>query len=199
MPLKIEIDDKATQEQIEDFYLPSDYLEHLNKSFEKLLEFLKEHNLKYFIECGTLLGCVREGGQIKFDDDADIGMFQEDYDKIKELKYELYEKHKLFLREDPHCIKILSDYYFIRTFNYRQVKKACCIDIFLYKLEDGKIMLSSVENQNQFKDCYYLEEEFYPLKEYKYDNLIVLGANNPEPFLERYYGDWKKKVIYLEH
>jgi phosphorylcholine metabolism protein LicD len=42
---------------------------------------LKELNKPYWLEFGTLLGAVREGGVISHDTDIDMGMFLSDYDE----------------------------------------------------------------------------------------------------------------------
>ena len=55
----------------------------------KLLDDIcKRHNIKYFVEYGTLLGAVRHKGYIPWDDDLDIMMFRDDYERFKQIAAE---------------------------------------------------------------------------------------------------------------
>lgn len=48
-------------------------------------QFCLEHQLRYYVACGSMLGALRNGGLIPWDDDADVLMPREDYDKFVEL------------------------------------------------------------------------------------------------------------------
>lgn len=57
----------------------------LKKMMGVFHDFLEKNSINYFIMYGSLLGAVRHSGFIPWDDDFDIGMLREDYEKLLRL------------------------------------------------------------------------------------------------------------------
>ncbi len=82
----------------------------------------KKYNIEYFAEWGTLLGAIRHGGFVPWDDDLDICMKREDYDKFSKVApEELKEFYRVFNFEhcnDDEC----CDNYLTRVFAGNRIR-----------------------------------------------------------------------------
>lgn len=97
--------DKALQDQLRERFNPEGSL--LRRQQMRMLDMLvwfdgycREHGIRYWLSSGTLLGAVRHGGYIPWDDDLDIDMMRQDYDKL----------HRLMRQEADHLPYLLQDH-----------------------------------------------------------------------------------------
>lgn len=79
----------------------SDILKLQKKSLEMLLffkDFCDKHSLKFFFCGGCLIGAIREGGFIPWDDDVDVFMPRKDYEKLIEIFNKECGSNRYFLQ-----------------------------------------------------------------------------------------------------
>ena len=63
---------------------------------EIFIDICEEHGLKYYLIGGSCLGAVRHGGFIPWDDDIDVGMPREDYERFSAIARERLPKELFF-------------------------------------------------------------------------------------------------------
>lgn len=77
--------------------------------FKKFVNFCEENKITYYALGGTLLGAIRHEGFIPWDDDMDVGIPREDYDRFIELcekNKPCFELHTF--NNDPNHIRYFA-------------------------------------------------------------------------------------------
>ena len=68
---------------------------------EEIDKICRKHNISYMLDAGTLLGAIRHGGFIPWDDDADIAMKRQDWEVFRRVaKMELREGFTLLTPQE---------------------------------------------------------------------------------------------------
>ena len=100
-------------------------------------DFCKKNDLRYYIIAGTMLGAVRHGGFIPWDDDIDVGMPRKDYEKLRQISAEQQKEKYMF--EYPSKENSRFPYLWAKLFDTTtsvieiqrdRVKRGIYIDIF---------------------------------------------------------------------
>lgn len=154
----------------------------------------RKHDITYFADWGTILGTVRHGGYVPWDDDMDICMKREDYTRFKEAAktelpkdfrihdYEHQEDHWLFLSRVANSVHINFEPEHMKQFhNFPYIAG---IDIFvldyLYKDEQQeKQRCEEVKHIIAVADSIIAGEIAQPVKE---ANLIQLEQKYHKTF-----------------
>lgn len=63
----------------------------MNYLLSKVVDIMNENNIPYHLDCGTLLGCIRENGLLKKDTDVDISIHLSYWNKLASIDFKKYD------------------------------------------------------------------------------------------------------------
>ena len=116
---------------------------------DEVVAICEQHNLRYFLIAGTLLGAVRHRDIIPWDDDVDIGMPRKDYNKFLEIAGELLPEY-MFLQTYETDPEYMQNFAKVRNSNtthienpikHLQLNHGIYVDIFPYDgVADSKVI-----------------------------------------------------------
>lgn len=127
----------------------------LLEMLKELDKVLKENKLPYFLLGGSALGAVRHKGFIPWDDDIDIGLWRNDFEKMEKILQEKLPKNLLYCKVGKNKIPHAPIGYLYDISNPEiPLEKVPTIDIFaIDNVPDNKMMKKV---QNIFSQVYHL-------------------------------------------
>ena len=128
----------------------------------------KNNDIKYWLDYGNLLGAVRHKGYIPWDDDIDISMLREDFDKFVSLFEEKVNNKDLYLK---HICNVKGSY--LLKVCHRRCKYLF-VDVFIYDYCRG--------GMNDEEKIRYTEE----LEEKRKEFLKNITFENGQELYEKY-------------
>ncbi len=141
------------EEKICDYLVTSDMKKIWQVELDLLKKFIdvcQKYNLKYFAVGGTVLGAIRHQGFIPWDDDIDVGMFREDYEKLLEVAEKEFTEPYFF--QTPYNDSLFR--------GHAQLRNSMTSAIFPAEIKFN-------HNQGIFIDIFPFDE--YPKKKYQYN------------------------------
>jgi len=100
---------------------------------EQFMDICENHGLRYYAIGGTLLGAVRHKGFIPWDDDIDVGMPREDYDRFLQLEAEFTYPYRLVTPMNDDYYRAHAQIRHCKTTGYPKIdeKQSCNKGIFI--------------------------------------------------------------------
>lgn len=151
------------------------------------LSCINNSGLNYFTICGTLIGVIRHGGLIPWDDDADIAILDSEEIVLKNIDWSKYD-----LELVPSWI------------GYKLMKKGTTfpfIDIFIMKWDNkrGYYHYKGEDIRKKWPDEWITKDQLYPLIKKPFGKIWLWCPNKSLDYLERAYGNDVMTHYYEEY
>ena len=150
----------------------------LYEMFKHLVYVLNKYAVEWVATDGTLLGAIRHGGFIPWDDDIDIAIKKTSYPLLKHLEYIVTNNNK---------------YQLVRVGKYCKLKyEKVWIDIFL--LDDDYSF-----PQKHFKNLSFIGDELKPIGKCKFYDIDINIPNKAILYLDRILPGWNETAVIYNH
>lgn len=198
--------------------LRRDQLE-LLRMLQFVAEICRQHGIKWWLSSGTLLGAARHKGFIPWDDDLDIVMLREDYDRFEKVMLSRDDDEFVY-----HCMK--SDVEYVNVFGkfrkrggrvhvasrrYRYYKWAGIgLDVFAIEKTNffsafvSKLLYQEIQHLTSYIGCSWIRKPLIRTIEVVHFGIVnpvlrLIGKINPRQEYHYVLGTgWPKHTFYMK-
>lgn len=146
----------------------------------------RENDIKYFLCGGTMLGAVRYGHSIPWDDDLDIGMLRKDFDKFRKV---CQEQQRPIYNYSSHCnnsgshyivdkVRLNGTYFSTRYSSVHEYPDGLFIDVLVYDQTSNNKFIGKLHSRLVHVLSKIIENRWYnkPKGNWKRKSRVVLLA-----------------------
>jgi len=193
-----------TREQIDNLKLGQNKMTNMLAVFDKIC---RKYNLSYWPMGGTLIGVARHGGWVPWDADLDVGMFEDEYNKFKEIAEDELPTTMFLQDPDPliHTIcglrKIRDLYSSYTDHVYMKSHQGLQLDIFMHKIEERENKKLIIANYYSAPWKGYNEFEYdiiFPLKRVMFEDIEIYSPNRIDKFCIQCYDNYPPDLLPIE-
>lgn len=149
------------------------------ENLRDIVSIMKSHNIRVSPACGSLLGIIRDGNFIDWDEDIDLNILMEDLNKFKDSLWDLRDKGFELFR----CDRCGHLYSVTRNGEY--------VDFYIME----KI---SPEVRTNMGPDFVLDKHLVNLMDWNFKGLTIQVPEEYESYLELMYGEWRTPVQYAD-
>jgi phosphorylcholine metabolism protein LicD len=178
--------------------------------FKMVIDILNSNEISYSLGFGTLLGCIRHGFEIPWDDDYDIHILKKDTNQLLDLKLNrLNEKDMLFsdyMLQNPNK-KILAAY--THSFDKKNAKYQIFFIETPWNFLQAFIVNTETKQRLKAMDIFHeewrgtewvTEKTMFPLLSKQMSGMTLSVMNDWKNYLhKRYSSNWKNECIVSNH